>query len=98
MTRTTDKYVSLDDRNIKGDAFISIHNDSLDSSNANGATVYWLQDNQESLAQTLNSNIQKKALLTNRGARQQNYQVLRQTDVPAVLLELGYISIQPMKI
>ncbi|RQX45089.1 cell wall amidase [Staphylococcus capitis] len=92
MTRTTDKYVSLDDRNIKGDAFISIHNDSLDSSNANGATVYWLQDNQESLAQTLNSNIQKKALLTNRGARQQNYQVLRQTDVPAVLLELGYIS------
>ncbi|EES40087.1 N-acetylmuramoyl-L-alanine amidase, partial [Staphylococcus caprae M23864:W1] len=79
-------------RNIKGDAFISIHNDSLDSSNANGATVYWLQDNQESLAQTLNSNIQKKALLTNRGARQQNYQVLRQTDVPAVLLELGYIS------
>ena len=91
MTRTTDKYVSLDDRNIKGDAFISIHNDSLDSSNANGATVYWLQDNQESLAQTLNSNIQK-ALLTNRGARQQNYQVLRQTDVPAVLLELGYIS------
>ena len=63
MTRTTDKYVSLDDRNIKGDAFISIHNDSLDSSNANGATVYWLQDNQESLAQTLNSNIQKKPCL-----------------------------------
>ncbi|MDU1490150.1 MAG: N-acetylmuramoyl-L-alanine amidase, partial [Staphylococcus epidermidis] len=32
------------------------------------------------------------ALLTNRGSRQQNYQVLRQTDIPAVLLELGYIS------
>ncbi|MEJ7243142.1 N-acetylmuramoyl-L-alanine amidase, partial [Staphylococcus caprae] len=46
----------------------------------------------ESLAQTLNSAIQKKALLTNRGSRQQNYQVLRQTDIPAVLLELGYIS------
>lgn len=40
----------------------------------------------------LNSAIQKKALLTNRGSRQQNYQVLRQTDIPAVLLELGYIS------
>ena len=87
-----DKYVSLDDRNIKGDAFISIHNDALDSSNANGVTVYWFKDKQESLAQTLNSAIQKKALLTNRGSRQQNYQVLRQTDIPAVLLELGYIS------
>ncbi|MDU2136734.1 MAG: N-acetylmuramoyl-L-alanine amidase, partial [Staphylococcus warneri] len=31
MTRSNDTYVSLDDRNIKGDAFISIHNDSLDS-------------------------------------------------------------------
>lgn len=92
MTRSNDKYVSLDDRNIKGDAFISIHNDALDSSNANGVTVYWFKDKQESLAQTSNSAIQKKALLTNRGSRQQNYQVLRQTDIPAVLLELGYIS------
>lgn len=92
MTRSNDKYVSLDDRNIKGDAFISIHNDALDSSNANGVTVYWFKDKQESLAQTLNSAIQKKALLINRGSRQQNYQVLRQTDIPAVLLELGYIS------
>ncbi|RLZ12073.1 cell wall amidase, partial [Staphylococcus epidermidis] len=50
------------------------------------------KDKQETLAQTLNSAIQKKALLTNRGSRQQNYQVLRQTDIPAVLLELGYIS------
>lgn len=92
MTRSNDKYVSLDDRNIKGDAFISIHNDALDSSNANGVTVYWFKDKQETLAQTLSSAIQKKALLTNRGSRQQNYQVLRQTDIPAVLLELGYIS------
>ena len=42
MTRSNDKYVSLDDRNIKG-AFISIHNDALDSSNANGVTVYWFK-------------------------------------------------------
>ena len=66
MTRSDDTYVSLDDRNIKGDAFISIHNDSLDSPNANGVIVYWLQDNQESLAQTLSSSIQKKSLLTNK--------------------------------
>ena len=49
MTRSNDKYVSLDDRNIKGDAFISIHNDALDSSNANGVTVYCLKTSKNHL-------------------------------------------------
>ncbi|MGX8004311.1 N-acetylmuramoyl-L-alanine amidase [Staphylococcus hominis] len=92
LTRTDDSYVSLDNRKATGDVFISIHNDSLDSHNANGATVYWYQNSQETLAEVLNANIQKKSLLSNRGVRQQNYQVLRQTNKPAVLLELGYIS------
>lgn len=92
MTREADEYVSLEQRNIKGDAYISIHNDSLKSAKANGSTVYWYKDNQEALAETISATLQKKALLTSKGARQENYQVLRQTDVPAVLLELGYIS------
>lgn len=92
LTRSDDTYVSLDDRKQNGDVFISIHNDSLNSPYANGATVYWYHDNQETLAETLNTNIQKKALLSNRGTRQENFQVLRQTNKPAVLLELGYIS------
>ena len=31
-------------------------------------------------------------MLFNRGTRQENFQVLRQTNKPTVLLELGYIS------
>ena len=31
LTRSDDTYVSLDDRKLNGDAYISIHNDSLDS-------------------------------------------------------------------
>ena len=34
MTRTDDTYVSLENRDIKGDAYLSIHNDALESSNA----------------------------------------------------------------
>ena len=30
--------------------------------------------------------------MSNKGTRQENFQVLRQTNKPAVLLELGYIS------
>ncbi|MGZ2415869.1 N-acetylmuramoyl-L-alanine amidase [Staphylococcus caledonicus] len=92
LTRSDDSYVSLEDRKQDGDAFISIHNDSLDSPNANGATVYWFKDNQETLAETLSASIEKKSLLSNKGTRQENFQVLRQTNKPAVLLELGYIS------
>ncbi|MDO5374600.1 MAG: N-acetylmuramoyl-L-alanine amidase [Staphylococcus rostri] len=92
MIRKDDTYVKLKDRKATGDVFISIHNDALESPDANGATVYWYHKKQEALAQTLNASIQKKALLSDRGPRQENYQVLRQTKKPAVLLELGYIS------
>lgn len=92
MTRKDDTFVSLEDRKAKGDAFISIHNDALASQNANGATVYYFHKKQAPLAKTLNASIQKKVLLSDRGARQEDYQVLRQTKKPAVLLELGYIS------
>ncbi len=82
----------MKDRQATGDAFISIHNDALESNKANGATVYWFHEQQEMLAETLNASIQRKGMLSNRGVRQENFQVLRQTDTPAVLLELGYIS------
>lgn len=39
-----DKYVFLDDRNIKGDVFISIYNDVFDFLNVNGVIVYWFKD------------------------------------------------------
>lgn len=92
LTRSDDSYVRLKDRQATGDAFISIHNDALESNKANGATVYWFHEQQEMLAETLNASIQRKGMLSNRGVRQENFQVLRQTDTPAVLLELGYIS------
>lgn len=92
MTRDNDNYVKLKDRNLKGDAFISLHNDALESPEANGATVYWYKKKQEDLAQVLSMSIQKKGLLSPKGARQENYQVLRQSKIPAVLIELGYIS------
>ncbi len=50
MTRTDDTYVSLENRDIKGDAYLSIHNDALESSNVNGMTVYWYHDNRKSFS------------------------------------------------
>ncbi|UBH21511.1 N-acetylmuramoyl-L-alanine amidase [Macrococcus armenti] len=92
MTRTTDEYVKLGDRKGKADAFISIHADALDGSVPHGLTVYYHKESQKILADTLHLAIKKKAMLSDRGVRQENYQVIRQTKQPAVLLELGYIS------
>ena len=92
MTRTTDEYVTLEQRDVSGDVYLSLHNDALESKYANGMTVYWHHKSQEALAQTLSAALQKKSLLTDKGPRQDNFQVLRQNKQPAVLLELGYIS------
>jgi len=92
MTRATDEYVKLNDRKGKADAFLSIHADALDGSAPHGLTVYYYSDSQKMLADTLHMAIKKKALLSDRGVRQENFQVIRQTKQPAVLLELGYIS------
>ncbi|RXK18134.1 N-acetylmuramoyl-L-alanine amidase [Macrococcus sp. DPC7161] len=92
MTRKTDEYVRLGERKGKADAFISIHFDALAEKEPHGLTVYYYSEKQKPLADTLHMAIKKKALLSDRGVRQENYQVIRQTKRPAVLLELGYIS------
>ncbi|ULG71204.1 N-acetylmuramoyl-L-alanine amidase [Macrococcus brunensis] len=92
MTRTTDEFVSLDDRKGTGDIFISLHSDALSDKAPHGLTVYYSHESQKVLADTLHFSIKKKALLSDRGVRQENFQVIEQTKMPAVLLELGYIS------
>lgn len=92
MTRDTDDYVKLKDRKGVADAFISIHSDALKESSPHGLTVYYYNESQKSLADTLHRSISDKTLLSDRGVRQADFQVIRQTKIPAVLLELGYIS------
>lgn len=92
MTRNGDEYISLKNRKSNADVFISIHADALEESSPHGLTVYYHHDNQKILADTLHMAIKQKALLSDRGVRQENFQVIRQTKKPAVLLELGYIS------
>lgn len=92
LTRTKDEYVKLKDRQADGDVFISIHNDALKSSNPHGLTVYYHHEEHKNFAKTLHTSINQKSILSDRGVRNENYQVIRQAKSPAVLLELGYIS------
>lgn len=98
LTRDSDTFVSLAKRpqvanKIDADAFISFHFDSTEESNdASGITEYYYNKSKDvALAKALSAQIGGLSL-SNKGTRYGDYQVLRDNERPAVLLELGYIN------
>lgn len=97
MTRSSDQTVALASRpalaNKDGaNLFISFHFDSTDTANtASGFTAYYYHSFSKSLAATLSKSLNALAL-TNRGTAYGNFQVIRDSTMPAVLLEMGYIN------
>lgn len=97
MTRESDEYVDLRKRvsishQEEADAFVSIHFDATDDSSINGFTTYYLNSNQQQLAEYVHNGLKKKINLKNRDVQQGNYLVLRENKQPAILIELGYLS------
>lgn len=97
LTRSTDKYVSLESRTEQAhyeqaDAFISLHFDSIEDQQVVGHTSYYYNEQDKVLAQTIHNEITNMVELHDRGARSGDFYVLRENLQPAILLELGYIS------
>lgn len=104
-TRHDDTFVSLNDRaayakSIGADLFISLHMNSA-SSTAKGTEVYYSVSNNNTLKNGLNSKTMASMFLkemisvmntTNRGVKTANYVVIYKNTVPAILIELGFIS------
>lgn len=100
MTRTTDTDVSLSQRssyaNSKGTTtFASIHVNSA-SVVATGIETYCYTNNLSKSSGTQAKNIQNKMLavwpLANRGAKEADFHVVRETNMPATLTEIGFIN------
>ncbi|MBS4199777.1 N-acetylmuramoyl-L-alanine amidase [Bacillus sp. FJAT-49732] len=97
LTRSSDEYISLQDRAelayIKNaDIFISLHFDSIEDSTVHGHTTYYYYDNEVEIAETIHNQISNTISLSDRGVRYGDYYVLRDNRQPSVLLELGYLS------
>ena len=79
----------------KLDLFISLHMDSFSDPAANGVTVYTTAN---SSAKTISNNIINKVAescnYNNRGWKEANFYVLRYTNAPALLLEMGFVTNQ----
>lgn len=76
------------------DYFISIHTNSSTNPSANGfeAYIYRLGNRAQPLAESIINAFVKRLGSKDNGVRAANFAVLRQTSMPAVLLELGYLS------
>ena len=101
MTRSTDEYIGLYDRadianDLNADLFVSIHINATTNSVASGVEVLYASDSMTS-GKGLASLIQKQMVSAlkakDRGiVKRPNLVVLRETKMPSVLCELGFIS------
>ena len=98
MTRTDDTFVSLEDRtiyteNINPAVFVSVHVNSCNSESPKGIETHYYHDNSIELADYVHKNLMKKhPLATNRGLFKSRFYVINHTSVPAILVEIGFIS------
>lgn len=105
MTREEDVFVSLEKRATLANQrnpviFVSIHYNSAPSAEANGIEVFYYQskenkertDKSKRLAQIILKNALSQTRANSRGIKAGNYAVIRETTMPAVLIEGGFVT------
>lgn len=105
-TRTSDTFITLANRasfasKVEADLFISLHMNSAHSSSANGTEVYYSTNNNsksfsgitsKTVATLLKNNLVANLGTNSRGVKTAGYYVTKRNTVPAVLIELGFLS------
>lgn len=96
MTRNDDKFLKLSERvslanNAKADLFLAIHANSGPAA-ATGSETYYNRANSKTLANTVHKYLVQAAGLKDRGVKTGNFAVIRDTTMPAILLEVGFLS------
>ena len=105
-TRTTDTFISLAGRaafanKVGADLFISLHMNSASNSSANGTEVYYSPSNNSSsfsgitsktIASLFKNNLVSRLGTKSRGVKSAGFYVIKRNTVPAVLIELGFLS------
>lgn len=106
-TRSTDTFISLSERakfaqKVGADLFISLHMNSAYSSAASGMEIYYSKENNKATSSGLTSKKMAKKMLKalkknlkeskTRGVKTARYYVTYHNTVPAILIELGFLS------
>lgn len=99
LTREDDTFLELMERvelanNADAQLFVSIHCNSYDeSADVSGLEIYYHQDKQaKSLADAILSDLAATGLLKIRSVKVGNFAVIKYTNMPAILLEMGFLT------
>ncbi len=103
MTRKSDTFPSLEDRvnisnSVYAETFVSIHVNAAESTSARGTEVFFDTDGNANgieskyLATEILNKILTYADMYNRKVQDKGFYVIKNQDIPAVLVELGFIS------
>ncbi|MFN2364090.1 MAG: N-acetylmuramoyl-L-alanine amidase [Halarsenatibacteraceae bacterium] len=100
LTRDDDTFISLQDRvkianNSDAGLFVSLHANAAHRNTAKGIETYYAPDRRSDsyyLANIMQKNMLNQLGLFDRGVKSDNFYVIRNTEMPAVLLEIGFIS------
>lgn len=105
LTRDDDTFIALDERaqmanNQKPKAFISVHYNHAESKEAQGVEVYYYKSEEnknrtsssKQLAESILSNVIHNTQAKSRGVKHGNFAVIRETKMPAILIEGGFLS------
>lgn len=100
LTREDDTFVELTERadyanRKKSTAFISIHCNSLEEGEADGIETFYAESKEaesQELAQMIQNCTSEKTGALDRGVKTADYVVIKETDMPAALVEVGFLS------
>src|SRR5216117_1288150 len=97
MTRSSDDFISLDERveienSKKNSIFVSIHFNDSRRRGVHGFETYYHSANASELAERIQSKLMTIPHSMNRGVHFANFRVLRLATYPAVLVECGFLS------
>lgn len=104
MTRNRDEYIPLKKRaemanELRSQVMVSLHFNAAKNTKAHGMEIFyypkgepWRMKNSKRLAQTVLAKMLSKTGANSRGIKEGNFCVIRETHMPAILVEGGFIT------
>lgn len=97
LTREDDRYLALENRHSADfakdvDGFISIHGNAFVESHVSGTETFYNRRNSRTFARIIHNHVVEATGFNDRNVQKEDFYVLKKNKVPAVLLELGFLS------